>query len=369
MNTVNKALLGALGVQAVLALITNWPSSGPGEARDLLGFPTDQIKSVSITGRKSHEDTPEAPVVLTHGDSGWVISSSEDYPATDDLVQPVIDALGKLKVHLPIATSAEAQTSLEVANDAYTRLIEVTSKDGQTRKLYMGASQGKNTHVRVDGEKETFDADGFTAWSLSENANRYFDRNFLKIDTGTLQAVSVHRPNGTNLDFTKDSEGHWTVNGLAAGQVLDQNTTSTFISSLVNVRMLEPAGKTVKPEMGVDGSGATVVTWTATSTPAAPEASSADAPPPAAAPITQSYRVGAEVPGQTGRNYVKSDTSPYVFQVLKNTVTNALEKPVDKLLVGAAPDPAPKPPQGFGGPPPGAMGFGVHPPAGGRRPR
>jgi hypothetical protein len=350
MNTVNKGLLGALGVQVALALFTNWPSSGPGAERDLLGFPTDQIQSISITGRKAHDEVPEAPVTLTHADSGWVISSAEDYPAKDDLVQPVLDALGKLKVHLPVATTADSQVNLEVADDTFTRMVEVHSKDGQTRKLYLGAGQGKTTHVRVDGEKETYDADGFTAWSVAETANRYFDRNFLVVDLNSVQSVTVQRPNQAAMNFVKSPDGNWTVNGLLPGQELDQSATASFVSSLVNVRMVDPAGKTVKPEMGFDGPNATVVTWTAT--PPAPEGSSADGSAPAAAPVTQSYRIGAEIPGKNGRYYLKSDTSPYVVEMLKGNVQNALEKPLDKLLVGATPPPS-APPGGPGGMPPG----------------
>ncbi|MEQ1567044.1 MAG: DUF4340 domain-containing protein [Myxococcota bacterium] len=359
MNTVNKVLVGALGVQAALALITNWPSGGSNEPRDLLGFPVDQIASIEVTGRKGRDEVPLDPLKLSRTEAGWVISSAEDYPADDKLVAPLVESLGKFKVRAPIATTESSRVNLEVADDAFTRFLVVTSKDGQARKLFVGAGQGKSSHVRVEGESEIYDLADVSAWGLAETANRYFDRDFLKTDLSTVTAVSVQRPGQPPISLTK-AEGQWTLDGLAVGAALDQTAATTFVSSLVNVRMLEPAGRTVKPEMGFDGPGATVVTWSATPAESTPDA-------PAGAGTTLSYRVGADIPNKSGRAYLKSETSPFVLEVMKTNVSSALDKPVEKLFVGAEPDRAPAPPPGGmpggmpGMPPGGGPGHGRPP--------
>jgi Domain of unknown function (DUF4340) len=324
MSSLNRVLLGVLGVQVALAAITNWPEGGPAEPRDLLGVTAEEIQSITVAGRKQPNETETSPSVkLVREGSGWVLESEEGFPASDALVQPLLDNLGKLKVTDAIATTETSHAGLEVAADAHTRMVEVTTKAGATTKVFLGASQGKTTHVRVDGQREVYDVTGFTAWSLAENANRYFDRDFLKVDPAEVQTLTLQRPGQAPVTFTQ-VEDVWTMSPND-GRPLDANATTGFVRGLVNVRMLEPEGKQITPEMGLDGPDAVVVTWTTRGADGQPGSSS-------------SYRVGAAVPNESGRFYLKSETSPYVLQVLKGSVANALDKPIDTVYgAGASP--------------------------------
>lgn len=323
MTTLNKVLLAALVVQGGLVLVTRWPKSGPAEPRDLVAFPAGEIASIAITGRMAREEPkpPGDPVRLVQKDGSWVVANVGDYPADEALVQPVLDAIDALQVRAPVATNTASHTNLAVADTAFTRKMEIESRDGKKQTFYLGAGQGKTVMVRAEGEDDVYAVRGFTAWSLPDAPNRYLDRELLKVDLGTIDGATIQRPGAPPIAFGKADDGTWTLSTLAPGQTLDQAATAGFLGKLLTIRITDPAGAAATPEMGLEGPEATTVTWTT----------------PGSSP--HSYVVGAAVPGKTNRYYLRSDTKPFVVEVVQQSVENALTKPVDTLVaVPGAPD-------------------------------
>lgn len=355
MNTVNKILLGVLAAQSLLAVVTHWPDPGPPEPKDLIGVKMDDIQLIRITGRKAQDEVPEAPVELARKDSGWVIRSKEDYPASDEQMRPLLEALGKMRGQALIATGKEAYANLEVADNAFTRKVEIEAKDGTKRELLIGVGETKASSVRVVGEDEVWSIPGVTPWNIADTATRYFDKEILEVDISTVTEASIQRPGQPLITFRKTPESTWTLDGLEADKSLDQRETTTFIDKLLNVRMADPASTEVKPEMGLDGPDATVVTWTTTA-----EGQSSSG----------SYRVGAGIEDKVNRHYMRVDGNPWVVEVLKANVEQALSKNTAALVEGATID---LPPglapggagHGGGGNPHGAGGAGGNPHGGG----
>lgn len=315
MTTQNKALGGLLVAQLLLAGLTWWPTGdGAPPPRDLLGFPVDSITAITVSGRVTKDEVPEPDLVLTKTGSGWVITSSEDYPATEANMAPLLESLGKLTVRAPIAVKPESQASLEVADNAHTRKLDIQA-NGQHRVLYLGAGQGKSSHVRVDGEVETYEVKDVSAWSINTNANRYFDRDgFVKVPLDAVTAVSIDRPGEPSLALAKGADGAWTLPDHPE-MALDQAATKGFVQQLLTVRMLEPGGRARKPEYGLDGG--VVVHWTADE---------------GGSPVSHQYTVGAEIASENGRRWVASDTHEWVVKALATNLSGALTGSVDKLL-------------------------------------
>lgn len=323
MTTLQKVLVGAAVVQSALLAFT-WMPTGPAvrEPRDLLGFAVDDIASFTIHGRDARDEkAPSKPVTLRRTETGWVLDSSDGYPAGENYVKPVLENLGKLTVREPIATKAESFSTLEVADDVHTRKVEVTSKGGDTRVLYLGAAQGQVTHVRVGGESEVFDVKGFTAWALAENDNRYFERDLLKVSVDSVVSATLSRPGSDPVTLAKDEAGTWTITspgGFDAGRTVDQAATRNYVGNLLQLRMLQPEGKEVKPEMGLtppirvdwverQENGGTVSHW---------------------------YELGALQNQAEGRRYLRLDSTPFVFLCNKGNVASAVEKDLGTLFEG-----------------------------------
>jgi hypothetical protein len=358
MNTVNKVLLGALVVQTALTAITRWPSGGGPEQRDLLGFEVDELAAITITGRKAADEVPQPPIELRREGEGWVIASEEGFPVDADMLQPTLDMLGSLRARAPIATSAASHKNLEVADDAFTRMLVVESSGGEKQTLYVGAGSGKSAHVRVEGEEEVYDVLGFNAWSLSENANRYFERDILTLPLAEVSALTLSRPGAPPLEFSKAEDGTWTATGLVESGLppeaaLDQAATTGWLSRVLTLRMADPAGRQERPEMGLDDASATVVTWT-------------HGDPPQSG----SYRVGAPIAGQNGRVWLRFDELPFVLEAMETNLQAVLAPDLEALAGLKAPEPQRPPPTmgGAGGPHGGGMPPGGGGPHGGGMP-
>ena len=349
MTTLNKILLGGFILQALLAVGTWWPDSGPPEVQNLLGMSPEDIKSIRITGRKALDETPEAPVELVRGDSGWLIHTVGDYPATEAQMAPLLEGLGKLKAQFPIATQQATYTSLEVADDAFTRKIEIEGKDGSKRTLLVGVGQGKSAAVRVEGEDEVWSVSGVTAWTFGDVANRYFERDILVVDVETVNEVTITRPNTVPIVFRRDEAKLWTMPStpepLLEGQTLDQQATSTFISKLLNLRMADPGAAQATPEMGFDGPDVFDVTWTATA-----EGQSS----------TGSYRVGGVPATKSNRHYVRIEGKSWIFEVHDSNLEQAMKRSTTLLAAKSGGLGAPMAPGPGGGPHGGAPPGGPH---------
>src|SRR5262249_54126881 len=150
-------------------------------------------------------------------------------------------------------------------------------------------------------------------------ANRYFDRDFLKVEPDDVKSVTLQRPGQPVYTFTHGEGDKWTLSPNPGNKPVDPTAASGFVRSLVNVRMVDPHGKQVTPDMGLDAPRPTPFPWTGQ-----------PAPPPQTS--TSSYKVGGEVPGQTGRYFLKSDNNPFVLEVMKGNVSGALDKAVDTVF-------------------------------------
>lgn len=317
MTTLQKVLVGTALAQAALLAFT-WMPRGAAhhEPRDLLGASVDDITNVKVYGRNTRDEkAPSKPVSLTRTEGGWILDSSDGYPASDTYVKPLLDNLAKLKVQEPIATKAESFATLEVADDVHTRKVEVTTKDGATRTLYFGAGTGQVSHVRLQGEDEAFDVKGFTAWSLAENDNRYFERDLLKVPVDDVRSVTLARPGEPVVTFARDDGGTWTISGFGDGREVDQAATKNFVGNLLQLRMLQPEGRETKPEMGFDTGY--VVTWTQLEN---------------GAEVQHRYQLGGLIPVAEGRRWMKLDTTPFVFSANKGTIASAVDKDLNTLF-------------------------------------
>ncbi len=319
MTSANRILAALLAVQAVLGVVAWWPRGDElREERNLLDVPVDQIERIAITGRNDGEKAPPPPVVLVKSADGWIIESADGYPAAQNLVDPLLENLGKLKAREVIASKSTSFPGLEVADEMFTRRIEVAGTDGEAHGVLVGAASGKEINARVAGDDEVYRVRGLTAFTIAEHANRYFERQLLKLEAASVSAIELRRPGQPPFVLEKGADGAWTAPGRVEPVV--QSEAEAFVGSLGNVRMLEPVGKEKKPDMGFDQG--TVVYLTITDE--------------AGQTRSETYRLGAEIAGESGRVWFALDSSPFVFKAMKGSFQPALSQELTPLFQGGA---------------------------------
>ncbi len=342
MDMIIRVLGGVLGVQILLAAITWWPSgSGSSDTRDLVATDAAKLDKIAIYGRVLEGEVHDDPLVLERKSGEWVITSAFDYPADEDNLKPVFEAIDKLVVTDAVATQAYSHGAMDVSDDEHSRKLELTSGEATTTIL-LGSAQGKAVHVRVAGDNPVYKVRGITPYSIPEHATRIFDRDFQKVDVASVREMTIERPGEAPIRFVYE-DGTWDLPDLVPpGKAVDQSGAREFVKSTLNLRMLEPHGRDVTSEMELDARGVKV-SWLEEQD----DGSS----------LAAEYYVGADVEGVEGRVYLKSTTTPWVFEALPNQTQHAREKGVEDLFVDPPPEaPAPAP---AGGEADGALGEGL----------
>ncbi len=328
-SRINRGLAGALAAQVGLAAVAWWPSAP--ERHDLHPMVTlsaDAVSAVTITGRTDETAAPD-PLVLEKTNSGWQIASAGGYPADGEKVSTLLETLGSLQVRRPIATDAVHHGALDVAEEDFTRRVEIAAGERQT--LYMGAAQGSQVHLRAEGEDDVYSARGTTAWSVGDTASRYFEPELVAVDAETVTRIGVENAQGA-FALVRDADG-WAFEGpdestseetLPSQTPTDQMTTpepaddeavETLVKALVRLRATAPASGERLSGHGLDVG--THVTWTV---------SGEDSTE------TGGYRIGALV---DGKHYAAVDGRPEVAQVAEYSVKRALEVTSEELQAAA----------------------------------
>lgn len=320
MDNLLRTLGGVLGFQALLAMITWWPQgSADAELRDLV--PPDAAELARITIHPPSGNADGEPMVLEKKSGTWRITSLYDYPAADQNLDTLFETIDKIKVRSPVSRRDYNQAEMGVADDTYYRKLDLVTEAGKEISLYFGSAQGKAAHVRVGGDNDVYRVRGISA-AIPERPTRYFERDFQKIDVDSVRSLTIRRPGEPPIDFVY-TDGTWALPGLTPeGKEVDQGQARAFVQSAVNLRMLTPLGTTATPDMGL--TEGVSVQWTE-------EQSDGTS-------LAGEYRVGAEVPGETGQVYLQSSTAPYVFAGLTAQLQHAREKTVDSLFVDPAPE-------------------------------
>jgi hypothetical protein len=329
LNRPNQILVLALIVQIALMLVVFWPRGAAGAtASGAKLFPdlkTDQV--VGMVMRDSEGKT----VQLAKKNDAWVIPSADDYPARDADVKKFIDNLAGLKADRLVTETANSHKKLKVAADAYERAVEIDLADGSKKVLYMGSAPTYQvTHMRVDGQDKVYLVSGMSSYDAGVTASFWVDTTYLAIVPSDVTHVTVQNKNG-KFEFSKDANSNWSMDGLAAGEQFDPQPINGTVSSMETLRLVEPLGKTEKPEYGM----AQAATVTIVSK------------PKDGAEKTVTLKIGAKLGDQRGYAAISSE-SPYYVELSEYAAKDFVEWTHTSFLV--TPTPAPTP----GTPAPGA---------------
>ncbi|MDH4136910.1 MAG: DUF4340 domain-containing protein, partial [Anaerolineae bacterium] len=241
----------------------------------------------------------------------WVLPDADDYPAQADKITPLLDKIVGLTTGRLVTRTDASHKRLQVAPDDFMSRIDFETADGTKGTLYLGSSPRYGaTHFRVDGQSETYLTSELSAWETKTDAASWVDTVYLSVPQDDITKLTLENANGT-FTFTKDDEGTWTMDGLAADETLDEAKVTSLIQRAATVNMIQPLGKEEQAAYGMDEPNAVVTLKTGDKT------------------IT--LRVGAQDP--TDKSYVViSSESPYYVRVSEYSVKSLVEDTRDDFL-------------------------------------
>jgi hypothetical protein len=230
--SLKSILTGLLVVQIGLVGLT-WGGWGKQAATSepLVDLEREDVTRIQVTG--SGDDAES--VVLSRTESGWVLASHGNYPASTEKVSTLLDGLLDAKVRDPIATQAVHHADLAVSDTNHDKKVEIQTSAG-TRTLFVG-SGGKDAHVRRGGETSVFVAPSLSAWSIGTRESQYRDSEALDLDASTFLQIQVKPTEGDGFSLERQSlEDSWTSPELE-GSLLDQEKVQQWLDRVASLRI------------------------------------------------------------------------------------------------------------------------------------
>jgi hypothetical protein len=303
----NQILAGILVIQIILGVVVFWPKSAATGASEPLfsDLAADSIVALNIA------DADGNSIQLKKVSEDWVLPDVDDYPAQADKITPLLDKIVGLTTGRLVTRTDASHKRLQVAPDDFMRRIDLETADGMKRTLYLGSSPRYGaTHFRVEEQSETYLTSELSTWETEADAASWVDTAYLSVPQDDVTKMTLENANGT-FTFTKDDEGTWTMDGLAADETLDEAKVTSLIQRAATVNMIQPLGKEEQTAYGMDEPNAVVTLETKDK--------------------TTTLRVGAKEP-DANRYTVISSESPYYVRVSEYSVKSLVEDMRDDFL-------------------------------------
>jgi hypothetical protein len=309
MNRRNQILSAVLAVQLVLAVVVFWPRStaAGAEAGPLLeNFSPGDVVSLTI------KDADGNQITLAKDSDSWVLPEADNFPANGEKVSSLLDNIGKLQTDRLVTRTQSSQKRLQVADDDFVRLVELTLADGQAHKVYLGSSPSSGaTHVRADNQSETYLTADVRTYDVGASGTSWVDTQYYTVPTTSTLSLSLKNANG-EFEFDQASDGTWTLKGLSGDEQFKQSTFDTLLTQATSLRMVEPIGKEKQASFGLDKPQALVTIKTQGG---------------------QTYTLAVGAKEEDSNNYVaKWSESPYYVRVAQYTAETFVNKTRDDFI-------------------------------------
>jgi hypothetical protein len=281
--------------------------------------------------RLTIEGPDGARVVLAKRDKGWVLPESGNFPADRVQVDTLLGRLEGLQRGLPVATSAGALKRFKVSDEGFERRVTLAHGDDTLATLYLGSAPDMH-HVNArTAQDDVVYAVDFAAYEAPDKAGDWEDKAILQVpkeDIASIAAagLTLHRASAAPADKAA-AGGHgnpavpasWQIDGLGAGEVVDQAGAKDLAAQLAQLRVGAVLGTEAKPGYGLDKPALTLSVTRQ-----------------GGAKID--YQLGPT--GKEGYAVLKSSTRPEYFRIPSYTADALIKAAGRTQLVQAAPAPA-----------------------------
>jgi hypothetical protein len=220
-----------------------------------------------------------------------------------------------------VARTPASHDPLQVAEDNFVRKVILETDDGDAHVLYVGSSPRYSaTHVRLEGQDETYLVSGISAFELNATPNTWVDTSYVSVDTAGLTEVTLENANGT-FTFVPEGEDAWTLAGLADDETADSTQIRTVVNRASRLSLQRPLGLTEEADYGLDDPTATVTL--------------------VLSDTTETLVIGAH-DEEAGNYVVKYSGAPYYVTVSETTLDQLVDATRESFLQ-AEPTPTPSP--------------------------
>ncbi len=253
LNRSNITLAAVLVIQIVLLAISVGARTITEDrtAQPLLpGFQADDVSQLVIV------DDLDNSLTIARSDAGWALPDADDFSVNADKADELLTGIAGLDTSRLVASNRANFARLEVADNAFRRKISLVSGD-ETSVIYLGGSAGADTvYTRLEGEDKAYLGAGLSAWEASSQVSGWIDASYVNVPQEDLISIKASNANGS-FEFER-TDGDWRYLGLPEGETFEDTLMPGILRNAASVRMVEPLGRALLDEYGLDEPTVTV---------------------------------------------------------------------------------------------------------------
>lgn len=259
-------------------------------------FKKDQVTKVEI--HATGETT-----TLSKQDSGWVVSSMDNYPADSDSVDELFTKVGEFNNTNLVSDNPKNQAEFQVDSSGVE--VKLMAADD---KVLAHLFVGKNTpgflssYVRVADSNNVYIGKGYLQSVFDKGTRTWKDRTIFDFNKGVVTQINITSPEET-IELRLDAENKWQMLQPMASSV-SQTEIDNLLTTFSKLATDDFAEEKELSEYGLDSPTSSI------------SANLNDG-------TTAILHVGKE---EGGKLYVKSSDNNTIFMLFKSNVDNLIKK-------------------------------------------
>ena len=228
----SKTLAAIFVVLLVLAAIYIYFGSSREERsfkRDIVNIDTSRVTSISIYPKA----TNHKEIKIYKEGNNWNIQLTNNHsvPADNAKIKNLIYQLSEIKAN-SVAAQNESKWSEFKVDTSGTR-VKVFEGNNNTLDIILGKFSYQQprtmmTYVRVKGDKNVYETDGFLEFSFNQKPDYFRNNNLVNDDESHWNRLTFTYPADSSFQMVKDTTNHWTINKIKP----DSAKTYNFLRTL-----------------------------------------------------------------------------------------------------------------------------------------
>jgi hypothetical protein len=207
-----QGLITAVGVLAILGGYAWWANRHPTSDKSSADKTSPKILTLTadqITGFRLAKTGADAVVLSKTGDK-WQITAPQELPADSDAVNGLTGAVAPLTSDRLI--EEKPQSLAPFGLDHPTSEVDITTKDGNTRKLLFGSDtvSGSDTYAKLANDPKVYTIASSSKSALDKSVNDLRDKRLMTLNSDKITSVTL-TAKGPAVEFNKNASGDWQI--------------------------------------------------------------------------------------------------------------------------------------------------------------
>jgi hypothetical protein len=204
----------------------------------------EQIQGLTI------RDEERTAITMSLNEGRWQIQP-EGYPGNPEAIQALLEKIINLKSARLVTSTKASQVRLKVAEDVFSRRVELQLADGTAKSFFLGsAPSNKTIHFRLAEQNQVYLVKDLASWEIQPEKESWWQTTYVKLPEDELVAVKINNPK-SSFTLQKGAEKEWRLAETTSDQQLSQEKIQKLIAAISKISLAEYLSREAPENLGV----------------------------------------------------------------------------------------------------------------------